>query len=313
MPTHPKSPNNSYASATPALDADHAYLTLSTPDHYLVLALKHSDGSEVWRHDLGPFDGEHGYGASPIVVDRLVIVTNEQNGPGSVVALDVATGAQRWTTPRRAKRAAYSPPCLLETPGAPPQLILTGWAHGVSSLDPQTGKPLWELPVMTYRVVGSPLVADGLIFAGCGSGAKPFVAVRPGTPAQGVKPEVAYEVPKPAPYVPTPVANGGLLFLFGDQGVVKCLDAATGSQRWSERVGGNYFGSPVRVDDRLYCISREGQLVVLAAADKYRLLARVNLGEPSHSTPAVANGLMFLRTLSHVMAVGPRPGQKAER
>ncbi len=311
MQTFQKSPNNSYASATPALDAEHVYVTWSTPEQYLVLALKHSDGSEVWRRDLGPFDGEHGYGASPIVVDRLVILTNEQNGPSSVVALDAASGAERWKTPRRVRKAAYSTPCLLETPGRPAQLIVTSWAHGVSSLDPQTGRPLWELPVFTYRVVGSPLIAAGQIFASCGGGGKgkPFVAVRPGYPAQGIEPTVAFDLPKPAPYVPTPVANQGLLFLFGDQGVVKCLDAASGRERWTERVGGNYFGSPVRVDDRLYCISREGELVVLAAADKYQLLARINLGERSHSTPAVANGAMYLRTVSHVMAIGKRSGK----
>jgi outer membrane protein assembly factor BamB len=309
MQTHPKSPNNSYASATPALDADHLYVTLATPEHYLVLALKHSDGSEVWRHDLGPFDGEHAYGASPIVVNGLVILTNEQNGPSSVVALDASSGVERWQTPRRTKKAAYSTPCLFETPGSPPQLIVTSWAHGISSLDPKTGKPLWELPIFTYRVVGSPLVASGLIFAGCGGGGagSPFVVVRPGNPARGTKPEVVYELPKPAPYVPTPVANGSLAFLFGDQGVVKCLDAKSGSERWQQRVGGNYFGSPVLVDDRVYCISREGELIVLAAADKYQLLARINLGEPSSSTPAVSQGAMYLRTVSHVMAIGPRP------
>jgi outer membrane protein assembly factor BamB len=309
LKTYPKSPNNSYASATPALDADHVYVTWSTPEQYLVLALRHSDGSEVWRHDLGPFDGEHGYGASPIVVDRLVILTNEQNGPSSVVALDAATGAERWKTPRRSAKAAYSTPCLFESPGSARQLIVTSWAHGISSLDPHSGKPLWELPVFTYRVVGSPLVAAGLIFNSSGGGGKgkPFVAVRPGNPAQGTKPQVAYDVPKPVPYVPTPVANRGLVFLFGDQGVVKCLDVAKGSLRWQERVGGSYFGSPVCVDDRLYCIARDGQLAVLAAADKYQLLARINLEEPSSSTPAVAGGVMYLRTLSHVMAVGPRP------
>lgn len=309
MATYKKSPNNSYASATPALDAEHVYVTWSTPEQYLVLALKHSDGREVWRRDLGPFDGEHGYGASPIVVDRLVILTNEQNGPSSVVALDAATGAQRWKTPRQVKKAAYSTPCLFEAPGQAPQLIVTSWAHGVSGLDPQTGKPLWELPVFTYRVVGSPLVADGRVFASCGGGGKgkPFVAVRPGNPAQGTKPEVLFDLPKPVPYVPVPVAHNGLLFLFGDQGVVKCLDIETHAERWVERLGGTYFGSPVRVDDRIYCMSREGDLVVLAAADKYQLLARIPLGEPSSSTPAVAHGVMYLRTLSHIMAIGPRP------
>jgi outer membrane protein assembly factor BamB len=309
MRTHEKSANNSYASATPCLDAERVYVTWATPEQYLVLALKQSDGREVWRRDLGAFDGEHGYGASPIVVGQLVILTNEQNGPSSVVALDAASGAERWRASRRSEKAAYSTPCLFETPGAPPQLIVTSWAHGISSLDPQTGKALWELPVFTYRVVGSPLVATGLIFASSGGGGKgpPFVAVRPGNPAQGTRPEVAYDVRKPVPYVPTPVAKDDLVFLFGDQGIVKCVDAASGAERWEQRVGLNFFGSPVRIDDRLYCISRDGQLLVLAAADKYQELARVNLEEPSHSTPAIANGVMYLRTLSHVMAVGPRP------
>jgi hypothetical protein len=124
-----------------------------------------------------------------------------------------------------------------ESPGSASQLIVTSWAHGISSLDPRRGKSLWELPVFTYRVVGSPLVAAGLIFNSSGGGGKgkPFVAVRPGNPLQGTKPQVAYDVPKPAPYVPTPVANRGLVFLFGDQGVVKCLDVAKGSLRWQER------------------------------------------------------------------------------
>ena len=162
--------------------------------------------------------------------------------------------------------------------------------------------------MFTYRVVGSPLVAGGLIYANSGGGGKgkPFVAVRPGNPAQGTQPELVYSVPKPVPYVPSPVAKDGRLFLVGDQGIFKCLDAATGQERWQERVGGNYFGSPVLVDDRLYVISRDGELVVLAAADQYQLLARIPLEEPSSSTPAVVDGVMYLRTVSHVMAVGGR-------
>lgn len=303
---HKKSPNNSYASATPALDGDHVYFTLATPEHYLVLALRQADGSEVWRQDLGPFDGEHGYGASPIVAGRLVILTNEQNGQSSIAALEAATGQQRWKTPRRSEKAAYSTPCVVEFPGSAAQLITTSWAHGVSSLDVSTGRQLWELPVFKYRVVSSPLLAEGLIFAGSGGGGKNkhFVAVRPGAPSKGTKAEVAYEVPR-SPYVPTAVAKDGLVFLFGDVGIVKCIRAANGAECWEERVGGNFFGSPVCVGDRVYCISREGDLVVVAAAEKYQLLARISLGEPSSSTPAVANGCMYLRTLSHLMSIGP--------
>ncbi len=47
-----------------------------------------------------------------------------------------------------------------------------------------------------------------------------------------------------------------------------------------------------------------GEMVVLAAAPEYQLLGRVDLGEPSHSTPAIAGGVMYVRTFSHLMAIG---------
>ena len=173
-----------------------------------------------------------------------------------------------------------------------PELILTSDAHGISSLDPHTGKLNWELPVMKYRAVGSPIAASGLIFAACGEGGngKQMFAVQPPDAARKQAAKVAYNVNAKLPYVVTPVACGKLLFLWTDQGYVSCLDAATGKKLWQQRVEGAYFGSPIRIRDRLYCISREGQVVVIAAADKYRLLGQTRLGEPSQSTPVYRAG-----------------------
>jgi outer membrane protein assembly factor BamB len=75
---------------------------------------------------------------------------------------------------------------------------------------------------------------------------------------------------------------------------------------WRERVGGSFYGSPVCVNDRLYCIARNGDVVVVAASDEFELLARVPLGEPSHATPAVSGGVMYLRTESHLFSLGGR-------
>jgi hypothetical protein len=69
-------------------------------------------------------------------------------------------------------------------------------------------------------------------------------------------------------------------------------------------VGGSYYGSPVWVDGRLYCVARNGEVAVLAAGDKFEVLARVPLGEPSHATPAVAGGVMYLRTRSQLFSLG---------
>jgi outer membrane protein assembly factor BamB len=298
--------SNSYASSSPAVDAERLYLSWLAAGTYTVAALAQADGREVWRRELGPFVAEHGFGASPIVVGGLVVVPNEQNGPSSIVALDCRTGEVRWTAPRRTEKAAYSTPCIFRPEGGPEQLIVTSWAHGISGLDPQTGKTVWELPVFKYRVVGSPVVEGGLVVAqaGQGGGGKQCVAVRPGQPAKGVEPKLVYEVSGPIPYVPTPVAKGDLLFLWCDGGIVSCLDAPTGKLHWRQRVGGSYFSSPVRVGDRLCNVARDGRVVVLAASATFGKLGESTLGEPSHATPAVSDGVIYFRTVRHLMALG---------
>jgi outer membrane protein assembly factor BamB len=274
---------------------------------YLIAALDQIGGREVWRRDLGPFAAQHGFGASPIMVEELVIAPNEQDGPSSIVALDCRTGEVRWTQPRRTEKAAYSTPCTFRPEGGAEQLIFASWAHGVYGLDPQSGKTNWELPVFQHRVVGSPMIVGGLVIAQSGEGGvgKQCVAVRPGEPAKAVQAKLVYEVSGPIPYVPTPVAKGDLLFLWSDAGIVSCLDAPTGKLHWRERVGGSYFSSPVRVGDRLYNVARDGRVVVLAASKSFAKLGESALGEPSHSTPAVSDGVMYLRTVRHLMALGP--------
>jgi outer membrane protein assembly factor BamB len=196
----------------------------------------------------------------------------------------------------------------LQSPGKPAELILCSRVHGVTSLDPKSGKTLWELAgVFKQRPVSSPIIVDGLVLATCGQGGgnNNLVAVDP--EADGSEPKVVYQVDKTnAPYVPSLVAKGELVFLWGDRGIVSCMNAATGEILWRNRVGGDYFGSPVRVADAVYCISSEGEVAAVRAADKFELLGKSPLGDVSRSTPAIANGRMYLRTQSRLTAVGKR-------
>jgi len=299
---------NALASTTPAVGPDHVYVTWATPESYRVVALAHASGREVWSRDLGPFRAEHGFGASPVVVDDLLIVPNDQEGDSSIVALQCATGETRWRLDRPTREAAYATPIVYQPPGGRPQLILSSSACGLTSLDPATGRLYWEEKLFDFRVVGSPVVAGELVVAACGSGGggNRTVAVRPGVPDKGTPAELVYEVKGSLPYVVTPLVCDRLLFLWSDSGVVSCLEAASGKVHWRKRVGGKFFGSPVLAAGRVWCISRDGEMVILAAANEYKLLGRVDLGEPSHATPAVAGGVMFLRTQSHVMALDGR-------
>lgn len=298
---------NSFASSTPAVNADHVYIHWATPQECVVIALDHQ-GAEKWRVDLGPYKAGHGAGVSPIVHGDLVVINMDNEGESSIVALDRTKGEIRWRVPRKTK-VSYSTPCVYQTDKRPAELIFTNWEHGIMGVDPATGRTNWELSVFdqkhTETSIGSPIVAGDLIFGTCGwmGYATHTVAVRPDASSSTTAKEV-FRVDKSAPLTPTPIVVGGLLFLWADEGIVSCVDATTGESHWRKRVGGTYYGSPVAVGEHIYCASRDGEMLVLRAAKEYELVARNPLGEGSHSTPAIAAGKMFIRTFTHLISLG---------
>lgn len=314
-----------YATATPAVDAQGVVATWTTPEAVVLIA-HDLDGEETWRRELGPYVGMNGSGASPILVDDLVVLTNEQDdgrflsrlstgtenpnapvGKSSILAVDRTTGLTRWELPRTTVLASYSTPCVRTTPAGNRELILTGTAHGVTGVDLGTGEVRWEIPdVFPERCVGSPVLAGDLVVAGFGRGVHGVtcVAARAGKSGRGDATTLAYQVDKSVPLVPTPVAYQGMLFLWADTGVVTCLDAASGELQWRERVGGDFYSSPICVNGRLYGIAKNGDVTVIAAARVFEVLARSSLGADCYATPAVAQGTMLIRTHSKLFSLG---------
>jgi outer membrane protein assembly factor BamB len=109
---------------------------------------------------------------------------------------------------------------------------------------------------------------------------------------------------KSAPYVPTGIVVGELGWFWSDGGMLTCLHTPTGEIRYQERVGGNYFGSPIWVDGRLFGVSTSGELVVVEASEHFRVLHRFGLGELCHSTPAVSGGRLLVHTERHLICLG---------
>jgi outer membrane protein assembly factor BamB len=304
---HPKHLRNSFASPTPAADDRQAYFAWSSPDEYTFLALDH-DGNEKWKLNLGPYVSQHSAGPSPMIYGDNVILGNDQDGDSSLVAVDRETGNIQWQTPRTSREVSYATPCVLKRDGRPEELIFLSGAHGVSGVDPKTGKTNWEIDVFDKRTCASPVLVNGLILGSCGSGAggNYVAAVKPGS-ADGTTPAAeAWRITDSAPYVPTIVAKGDLAFLWSDKGVVMCVKATpeSGKVLWKQRVGGNFSGSPIIVGDKLMAIAEDGEVVVLAVAEEYKLLAKNPLGEDSRSTPSVADGRLYLRTYKHLISLG---------
>ena len=307
---------NSFASATPAVTESAIYVVWNEPEHYFLTALDH-DGKQLWQRDFGPFVSQHACGTSPVVIGDKLILGGEQDGlagvPGLakdgasfIVAVNAKTGETLWQTPRKSVVVAYSTPCLREKDGKQ-SLIFNSQAHGIYALDLQTGKELWSYgEAFTKRSVSSPFLAGDIVFGSCGSGGggNYVTAIKAGDATSDGKPELAWQVKKSAPYVPTGVAVGDLAWLWSDGGILTCVHVPTGEIRYQERVGGNFFGSPIWIDGRLFCVSTSGELCIVEASEKFNVLSRFPLEELCHSTPAVAGGRLYIRTEKHLVSIG---------
>ncbi len=301
-----KHQKNSWASSTPATDGDRVYVLFADDTRQLVVAWDFS-GEEAWRRDLGAYDSEHGLGASPILHDGLLIIPNDQTGPSSLIALNAETGASVWQSERLPGKSSYSTPLVVADGDGGHQIISLSESNGVTGVDLLTGKVNWQTPKLPYRTVASPVANDGLIFMVCGEGGtgKYFAAIQT-DPAVSAESRIVFERKTTLPYVPCPVAYHGMLFLWGDKGILVCLELPTGREIWSQRIEGGFSGSPVCLGDRIYCLTESGEVVVVRAGDHFEELGRTALGDESHSTPAVANGHLYLRTFRHLMALKAR-------
>lgn len=302
---------NSYNSSTPAADANHVYACWSDNLHTVLKAFTH-DGNEAWSRDLGPWVGQHGFAASPVVYRNMVILANSQQknqlrpgqkpGQSIVYAFDAESGKQLWKSERVTTRVSYSVPCIYRNDKGEDELICCNTAEGIYSLNPETGKLNWAYDqAFDKRTVASPVIAEGLILGSCGSGGGGnfVVAVQPGS-----RPSLKYKVDRNANYVPTPVVFNGLVFLVSDKGIASCVNARSGEVLWRERLKGEYWASPICVNGRIYAINSAGHVTVFDATNRFEKVGEADLGEKCHSTPAVSGGRMFLRTVSHLMSVG---------
>lgn len=307
--------NSSFASVTPAVDADRIYVAWSDPDFTRLMALSH-EGQELWTKNLGPWMSQHGFGSSPMLYKDLVVLNCSQEDskrPGDakptasfIVAVENSTGNTRWQIDRKMDSASYSVPTLRKNEAGQDELLCNSQGEGLFALDPLTGKENWAAKVLSMRSISCPLYVAGLVFGttGSGGGGHYLVTVKPGK-----EPQEEYRVKQNAPYVSTPVCRGNLMFLFDDrQGHVTCIDAATGKVVWFKpRVGATFYGSPVRAGDKLFGVDTEGTVVCLAADKEFKELGRTELKEQCRSTPAIANGRLYVRTISHLISVGGVP------
>lgn len=101
----------------------------------------------------------------------------------------------------------------------------------------------------------------------------------------------------------TPAVKDGLVYLTDCARNVHCLDARDGRVIWTHKTGGEFWGSALVADGKVYAGNRRGELVILAAGREKKVLSTANLGDPISCTPCAANGVVYVSTMTHLYAL----------
>jgi outer membrane protein assembly factor BamB len=291
-----------YASSSPVADDRAVYAFFG---HSGVWAFD-VDGKPLWNVRVGDETHRYGTGASPIRWRDLLIV-NASVESQSLVALDAATGRVVWRVGEIVD--SWGTPAIATLSDGAQELAVA--LHGKTlGLDPANGAALWECASVEYYVVPSAVACGDVIYVTGGRGNVRTTAIRAGGRGDVTRTRVLWEINK-SPQVPTPIICGGLLYWVDKVGKAVCLNAKTGEVVYEQDLAlpgrdDKVYASLVFADGRLYGVSRQAGVFVLAAGSAFKLLARNDVGDRSgfHATPAVSGGRLLLRSDRAVHCIG---------
>lgn len=318
MPIEKRHIKSTYASSTPATDGRIVVAWFGSQGvHAYDMA-----GTFLWKVDLGHVNMgaydiptyEWGPASSPIIWNDLVILQVDTQEDSFLLALDAATGEVVWNTPRD-ELPSWGTPTVAET-AAGLQLV-TNASNFIRGYDPRDGRELWRLGGSSKITAPTPLFADGLFVVASGRAPeRPLFVVRPsargdvtlvsGTTSSDA---VAWSRTGRGSYMPTPLACDGVLYVLNNNGVFDAYDLRTGEEIYRQRlegVGNGFSASPVAAEGRIYLSNEDGDIIVIAAGRQFKPLATNPIGELLMATPALSDGVMYVRGVRSLFAIGRR-------
>lgn len=276
-------------------------------------------GTLLWKQDLGILDPGYagqpelswGFATSPVIYQGLVILQCDIQEGSFITAFNLKDGSRAWRTARDEK-PAWSTPVIYR--GKSRTELVTSGSLYYRGYDPLTGKELWRLRDGGEVKVPSPVIANDLFYlTGGNPRGREFYVMRPNATGDVSLPldqessaSVAWRKQKGSPYTPTPIVYDGHLYVVNDNGVLTVYDAATGEQRYQNRIGttnSTFSASPIAAAGRIYFASEDGEVFVVKAGAVYELLATNRMGEPLMATPAASDGVLLIRGQRHLFAV----------
>lgn len=310
------------ASTSPILAGDRLILVCDQDVDSYVLAANPVDGETIWRKPRPR--SRRGFStplAHPAVDPEVVIIA----GSLELVALDLEDGEKVWS-------ARGLPNEMVSSPVAAGDLILAaGWTYGsgvdrmprfddlieegdgdgdgrLTREEAPDGPARRHFPYVDANKDGFIARSEYEELAEILDASRnAVIAVRAGGRGDVTETHLAWEGTKGLPYIPTPVVFEDRLFLLRKGGIATCYDLATGKVVLGPaRVGtvGNYYASPVVAGNRILVISERGGATWLRPGAELEVLATADLGAAVLATPAIVEGVIYVRTEDALVAFG---------
>lgn len=282
-----------YAASTAATDGRRVCAIFATGD----MACYGVDGEKQWARNLGVPENHYGHSSSLALSDNLLLVQFDHAGGAKLMALSADTGDTVWEKNREVD-PSWASPLIVKDSRRSQVVLLT--CPTAASYDIETGEELWQTECMGGEVAPSPAYADGLVFVANVGICAAAIDVDSG--------KIVWEIGRiELPEVASPLATGDYLFLAGSEGGVTCLRAKTGEILWRHEYQNGFYASPVAAGDVVYLLDRSGVLHKIKADGRHIPAGEFDFGEAAVSTPAIANGRIYVRTLRNLFCVGPEP------
>lgn len=289
--TAPKvSGDTGHAASTACTDGERVYAIFANGD----IAAVDMKGNLVWSKNLGVPQNHYGHSSSLLVYGDKVIVQYDHGQSAKILTLSTLNGNEIWSTARPVK-ISWASPVIINRNNQTEIVLISD--PNIAGYDVKTGKELWKIDCIYGEVGPSIAYSDGIVF-GINEYAS-LVAI-----SGGNQPTVLWEEYDYLSDVPSPVATKDFLFVVTSYGMVICHDTKTGEKYWEKEFNNGFYSSPIIVEDKIYLIDRKGFTYIFNADKKYQLISNPALGENVVSTPAFADGQIFIRAEKHLFCIG---------
>jgi hypothetical protein len=295
-------PKNSHASPTAVVDGDRVFVHFG---HMGTACLNAKDGKPVWTDQTHRYAPVHGNGGSPIVVGDMLIFSTDGTDKQLVIGLNKATGKQVWATPRNINPTqpfSFATPAVITVNGQ--EQVISPGSGVVMALEPKTGKEIWRVKYPGgYSVIPKPVYGHGMVYICTGYNTPLLLAIRVDGTGDVTNTHVAWTVKKNVPHSASLMLVEDALYMVSDKGTLSCLDAKTGTERWSESVGGNYSASPIYVGGRIYLLAEDGTATVFRPGGSYDPVAKNKIGERTLASYGIDGDALFIRTEKNLFRI----------